>query len=98
MSAASTPGPWRVGSKYPADIYAARAGHAIARAVNAQYEGECEANAHLIAAAPELLEACISMLAYDATDACDGVAMMLAYNDAITAVKTAIAKATEGAA
>jgi hypothetical protein len=57
MKAKHAPAPWRTGGKYPEDIYANRAGHAIARCVNEQYEGECEANARLIAAAPELLEA-----------------------------------------
>lgn len=51
------PAPWHVGEKYPTDIYANRAGHAIARTCNPQIDGECEANARLIAAAPELLEA-----------------------------------------
>lgn len=58
-----TPAPWRVGDKYQTDIYAARAGHAIARTVNPQHEGECEANARLIAAAPDLLAAATVALA-----------------------------------
>ena len=57
MKSNFTPGPWRIGDKHQTDIYAARAGHAIARTVNPHYAGECEANAVLIAAAPELLEA-----------------------------------------
>ena len=64
-----TPGPWKVGSKYPTDIYADRAGHAIAQTCNPQVDGECEANARLIAAAPELLLACQNlMMALDDSD------------------------------
>lgn len=40
----------RVGEKYPCDIYADRAGQAIARTVNPQTEGEDEANARRLAA------------------------------------------------
>jgi hypothetical protein len=50
-----TTAPWHVGEKYPEDVYANRAGHAIVRCINPQYEGECEVNARLISAAPELL-------------------------------------------
>lgn len=55
---------------------------------------ECEANARLIAVAPELLEACKLFVAYDNNDATDGVAMMVAYNNAVIAARAAIAKAT----
>ena len=58
-----TPGPWKVGTKYATDIYADRAGHAIARTCNPQAEGESEANARLMAAAPELLLACQNLMA-----------------------------------
>ena len=62
MNTNHTLGPWRIGDKYQTDIYAARAGHAIARTVNPQHEGECEANARLIASAPDLLEALQAVL------------------------------------
>jgi hypothetical protein len=45
-----TPGLLRVGKKYLFDIYADRAGHAVARAVNPQADGEDEANARRIVA------------------------------------------------
>lgn len=54
-----TPTPWKVGSKYPTDIYSTRAGHAIARTTNPQFDGEDEANAARIVA-------CVN--------ACEGVA------------------------
>lgn len=62
-----TPGPWRVGDKYKTDIYADRAGRVIARTVYPQIEGECEANARLISASPELLEA-LQTIAADLKD------------------------------
>jgi len=40
----------RVGEKYKTDIFADRAGHAIARTVNPQTEGEDEANARRLVA------------------------------------------------
>lgn len=40
----------RVGTKYPTDIFANRAGHAIARTVNPQTTGEDEANARRLVA------------------------------------------------
>ena len=57
-----------------------------------------DADAQLIAAAPELLEACKLFLAYhDAVDKYD-VSMMLAYADAEKAIRLAVAKAEGGAA
>jgi hypothetical protein len=52
-----------------------------------------EADKRLIAASPELLAACKLFIAYDNNDATDGVAMMVAYNNAVTAARAAIAKA-----
>lgn len=59
-----------------------------------RYPREVEiANAHLIAAAPTLLEALEKFAAYDDWDDTDGVGMMLAYNEAITSARAAIALA-----
>jgi hypothetical protein len=52
-----------------------------------------EANAPLIAAAPDLFEAVRLFLEYDAGDEEDGVALMLAYAKALDAAKAAFAKA-----
>jgi hypothetical protein len=53
-----------------------------------------EADARLIAAAPELYEAVrLFVEKYGAADEPSGVAMMLAYNDALEAGKAALAKA-----
>jgi hypothetical protein len=51
-----TPGPWRVGKKYPGDVVHTASSALIARSIIGS-ETEREANARLIAAAPELLEA-----------------------------------------
>lgn len=59
--------------------------------------GSSEANLRLILAAPDLLEACKLVIAYDKNDATDGVAMMVAYNNAVKAARDAIAKATGSA-
>ena len=88
MKTLHTPGPWHVGSKYPTDVYADRAGHAIARAVNPQHDGECEANARLMRAAPELLEALQDMLRLADAEGWEG----------FPKARAAIAKATGGAA
>lgn len=61
---------------------------------SARGDKEIHANARLIAAAPELLEACELFAAYDAGDMDDDVAMMVAYAKARDAVLSAIAKAT----
>jgi hypothetical protein len=93
MSAAFTPGPWDAGSRVvnsggmdftPIDAPE----YAVAFVPVSK-----AANARLIAAAPELYEAVRLFLAYDSEDADDGVQMMLAYNDALTAAKAAFAKA-----
>lgn len=57
-----TQGKLRVGTKYATDIYADRAGHAIARAVNPQATGEDEANARRLVAC---WNACTAMLTKD---------------------------------
>jgi hypothetical protein len=92
MKAKHTPAPWHTGEKYPEDIYANRAGHAIARCVNEQYAGECEANAKLIAAAPELLEALIMVRDADNDCKLDGLKTIPYASRA--KIDAAIAKAT----
>lgn len=62
------------------------------------FNAEQHANAKLIAAAPELLEACGLFVNYDSSDSDDGVLMMLNYEKARTAIFAAIAKATGGTA
>lgn len=59
MTTQHTPGAWKVGSKYKNDIVCNSTHLTIARAMlqNEEYE----ANARLIAAAPELLEALIEL-------------------------------------
>jgi hypothetical protein len=98
MKAKHTPAPWHTGGIYPEDVYANRAGHAIARCVNEQYEGECEANARLIAAAPELLEElekAMYYMTFDKGSAYISVEYMKKQNEALKRIKALIAKATE---
>lgn len=54
---------------------------------------DCNANARLIAAAPDLYTACAAFLEYDANPDYSDVTMMLDYADAIALAKAAIAKA-----
>lgn len=59
-----TPGPWSVGEldeNQFVNVYAAD-GYSVAIEVQGEDLTEAEANAHLIAAAPELLEACETAL------------------------------------
>lgn len=59
-----TPGPWHVHENAPNEIWAKRGPIAMttARAVDADFGNEEEANAQLIAAAPDMLEACNGLL------------------------------------
>jgi hypothetical protein len=56
-----TPGPWRVGKKYTLDVYA---GNMQGVRIAACFDDDGEANARLISAAPELLSALQSALAF----------------------------------
>ena len=94
MRANFTPGPWRIGDKHQTDIYAARAGHAIARTVNPHYAGECEANARLIASAPELLKALDTLTLIVGLTAFKYAAQTAVLQEAIDLARDAIAKAT----
>lgn len=54
MANSFTPGPWRVGKKYTSSVYA---GNMQGIRIAACFDDDVEANARLIASAPELLEA-----------------------------------------
>jgi hypothetical protein len=103
MSEKHTPGPWAIeydnaddGSEQWYQVGPAK----LSFSYNATDEAKQKAasDARLIAAAPELLEALKLFLAYDESDDEDGVAMMIAYADAIQAARAAYAKATKGQA
>lgn len=114
MSAQHTPGPWSYRSQPHDDWGTVRAGRYIicqARNPAVDYDDldeyrrtrtdPYEANARLIAAAPDLLEACEALIAYDEgdDDAPDaGVKMMIDYDHALTLARAAIAKARGEAA
>jgi hypothetical protein len=78
-----TPGPWLANRRY----------------VETEEKTVCEVfggnreDAHLIAAAPELLEALKLVVSYDEGNHIDGLEMMLAYSKALDAARAAIAKA-----
>lgn len=59
---------------------------------------ERAANKRLIAAAPDLLEACQAIIKYDEGDPDDCAALMLDYASAVEAARAAIGKATGDAA
>ena len=69
MTAKHTPGPWEyaktssLDDRY--DIFVSQTGWTVARTVNNAHIEARNANARLIAAAPELLEACKSALRLD---------------------------------
>lgn len=104
--ASFTPGPWSVKVDDQSGIGRTHSVYICTKAgwpegqlarVNVQDGlGEREANARLIAAAPDLYEAVAAFLAYDAgdDDAPDaGVRMMLDYDHALTLARAALAKA-----
>lgn len=82
---------FQVGDRDVRGVEAARENSSVYRL---DIDGIDCADARLIAAAPELLEACELFAAYDAGDMDDDVAMMVAYAKARDAVLSAIAKAT----
>ena len=102
MNAAHTPGPWKVETAQRGFVIAAT--HidydmAVVRDVGNENN---EANAHLIAAAPDLLEAAKLVVAwYEAEDdhsKADFRQRMQMCRDSEDALRSAIAKATGGAA
>jgi hypothetical protein len=96
MNTKHTPGPWGALGRNRHEqktiplrsIHCERLGYSIAF-VSYDRDGETEANARLISAAPDLLAACIAML-----DERSGAAQL---SDASQAARAAIAKATGAA-
>lgn len=88
---AHTPGPWAVNDDDPTEVVT-RHGRLVAAC---HYRGEAKANARLIAAAPELLEALLDCAAY--LDALAGSKLVTGPSiDARRAsARTAVAKAEE---
>lgn len=84
-----TPGPWRLHDMERATVVAGKPGGEIANCLNGF--GDQAANAHLIAAAPELLEA----LQWIADEIGDPVTPTRPSVDAIQAARAAIVKATQ---
>ena len=80
MKAKHTPGPWNI-LYFNNEI---RIGNMVARTMD--NNDVCQANARLIAAAPDLYEACKSFLEDGATPSIDG------YNKLINTMKTIITK------
>jgi hypothetical protein len=93
-----TPGPWFATpgnyAVYVKDAYGDQGDLVCALYGAGATSYECAANARLIAAAPELLEACRLFVAYDTDESGDDVALMLAYARARAEIRAAIAKAT----
>ena len=100
MKAAFTPGPWLVEADDSCIVFQKSSRRIICDIERANVTGSKahqdrqEADAQLIAAAPDLLEACKLFIEYDKNDATDGVAMMFAYSYMLKACRAAIAKAT----
>ena len=95
MSAKYTPAPWKAGSK---SVSAPETDDRLGLDVRI-YGGNRQdnaANARLIAAAPELLEACKLWIKYDLADENAFQLLMMNYANALNSTKAAINKA-EGA-
>lgn len=100
-----TPGPWKFGKELGArngewlvSFDAGSKWRGIAIAETRTGPGSEEANARLIAAAPELLEACQAMIEWDDREkdhAVDFNARMVLCEQAFTKARAAIAKATQ---
>ena len=95
-----TPGEWHVGGPHKCTIYD-KYGQRIANSFEGvmaaqRTDSECAANARLIAAAPELLDACMAMLEWDDREndhAVDFYARMDLCRAAFDKARAAIAKA-----
>lgn len=91
-----TPGPWTPKGHvwqhnldcWTRPVYTAD--HRVAQTAMALTRDECEANARLIAAAPEMLEALVGLM-----EAWDGAKSLLDLSERIPAIRAAIAKATQ---
>jgi hypothetical protein len=107
MDTKHTPGPWGAlpeeCDKPYVRIRGTRLGgrYKVANVLTPVYEGvhareaeETRANASLIAAAPELLEALEKFVKYNDAEHMNDVSMMLQYADALECGRAAIAKAT----
>ena len=90
MDTKHTRGPWKVGEELASDgdfVIKATSGYGIGQAWNLNGNTENAANAKMIAAAPELLEALhVMMKTFEGLEAI--------HNDAYRQAKAAIAKAT----
>ena len=111
QEAAHTPGPWRATSRNIENVanWASRipfaieieVGHSVAPIADVCDQPAAEANARLIAAGPDLLAACKSMIEWDDREkdhAVDFSARMALCDAAFKAARAAIAKAEGGAA
>jgi hypothetical protein len=100
MADKHTPGPWMVLPSVQTGQFAILTQHGPRKDIACTYgfpHDPREANARLIAAAPELLAACTAMAEWDAREedhAVDFDTRMGLYRDAISKARTAIAKAT----
>jgi len=103
MNTPHTPGPWEIDPDVSTDVIRMdgsrdRVGVADCMSFNGPEIEECEANARLIAAAPELLQAVIDLLAVAPSKAPAAgllVGIEEKHAEAIRNAKQAIAKATE---
>ena len=97
--AAHTPGPWKIGNGTKANIISLRTYDTVARC-EVEFGGSVSvpetitANARLIAAAPDLLEALTMFVEYLDADDQDDTAKGIAKDIAETKARAAIAKAT----
>ncbi|RSE90774.1 hypothetical protein [Achromobacter aegrifaciens] len=102
MTTKHTPGPWEIDGEYVQQV--GQTGLAICDVMNMDVGGDkgwysgpiTQANKHLIAAAPELLDACMAMLEWDDREqdhAVDFYARMDLCRTAFDKARAAIAKA-----
>jgi hypothetical protein len=86
-----TPGPWKI--RMSGSVGTDRMMVASVYPMETEAPEENAANARLIAAAPDLLEACRLLTAYHDGNQDDGLVIMLAYDAALSAARAAIARA-----
>jgi len=94
-----TPAPWAYNQNDGAIYFASGEVQPLIATVNLENvsDEQSDADGFLIAAAPDLLEACQAFVEYDQSDNTSDVAFMLKYADARRAIFAAIARATGAA-